>query len=77
MYTPQINDYVTWKDGISGWVYFKGSNYITIEIHVCPKRPEDYQISRIHANNRVLMLCYQKDWSKLTYVKSRSSIYEE
>jgi hypothetical protein len=76
MYQPKINDYVTWKDGIEGWVYFQDSNYITLEIYTRPKNPEDYQISKIHANNRVLMLCYQHQWNELTFVKSRNSIHE-
>ncbi len=74
-YVPQVNDYVHWNY-ISGWVYFKSNSYITIEAYVKPKDPEDYQISPIHANNRLLVICYPDQWNELTYVKSRTSIYE-
>jgi hypothetical protein len=75
-YTPQVNDYVTWKH-IQGWVYFRTNSYVTIEAYVKPKHPEDYQVSPIHANNRLLILCYSNQWKELTYVKSRNSIHEE
>ena len=77
MYTPQVNDYVTWKNNVSGWIYFKGSQYLTIEISVRPKDQADYKVSKLHANNRTLILCYQHHWNELSYVKSRNSIYEE
>jgi hypothetical protein len=35
-YTPQVNDYVVWKD-IEGWVYFTCDEYITIEVGTKPK----------------------------------------
>ncbi len=75
-YVPQVNDYVTWNH-IQGWVYFKTNSYITIEAYVQPKHPEDYHISPIHANNRLLVLCYSDQWKELTYVRSRNSIYED
>ena len=77
MYTPQVNDYVTWKNDISGWIYFKGSKYLTIEISICPKDQDDYEISPLHINKPALILCYRQKWNELTYVKSRNSIYEE
>lgn len=76
MYSPEVNDYVIWKDGLQGWVYFKDANYITIETHVRPKHEDDYQHSPIHANNRLLVLCYANQWKELSYVKKRASIYD-
>lgn len=76
-YIPEINHYVIWKDHLSGWIYFKCENYITIETVVRPKIKEDYKLSKIHANNRLLVLCYREDWKELKYIKSRKSIYEE
>lgn len=75
-YNPKVNDYVTWNH-IQGWVYFKSNAYITIEAAVKPKDPVNYQAAPIHANNRLLVLCYPEQWKELTYVKTRSSIYEE
>lgn len=77
MYSPQINDYVIWKKHVCGWVYFKCEKYITIEMRVKPKNQENYVASPIHANNRLLVLCYHNQWNELQYVKSRETIYEE
>lgn len=76
-YVPQINDYVKWKPHISGWVYFKCDQYITIETIVKAKNLENYLASPIHANNRLLVLCYHNQWKELTYVKKRTTIHEE
>jgi hypothetical protein len=76
-YVPKVNDYVTWKRNVEGWVYFKDSDYITIEVLVKPKNQINYNASPIHANDRLLVLCYQKQWNELNYVKSRTSIYEK
>jgi len=62
---------------IEGWVYFRCNEYITIETSVRPKDNVNYIASPIHANNRLLVICYEEQWENLTYVKSRSSIYEE
>lgn len=77
MYIPKINDYVKWSKGIEGWIYFKDSDYITIEVLVKPKDEINYRASPIHANNRLLILCYSNQWHELHYVKSRESIYED
>jgi hypothetical protein len=76
-YVPKVNDYVRWKNNIEGWVYFKDTYYITIEIGVRPKSIKDYQNSSIHRNDRVLVLCYQEQWEELTYIKSRKSVNDE
>jgi len=81
MYEPKVNDYVLWKqsvgDDIEGWIYFKCSDYITIEINVKPKPEEDFAHSRFHKNERTLILCYNKSWKNLKFVKSRKSVYDE
>ena len=75
-YTPRINDYVKWNKNIEGWIYFKGHEYITIEVYVRPKNTENYRACSLHRNERLLVLCYRNQWDKLTYIKSRNSIYE-
>jgi hypothetical protein len=76
-YEPQVNDYVLWNDKVEGWVYFKGEDYITIKSNVRPKTYENYAACDLHRNDRLLILCYNKQWNELTYVKSRESVYEE
>lgn len=76
-YDPKVNDYVKWKNHICGWVYFKCDQYITIETIVKEKDQENYLAAPIHANNRLLVLCYRNQWKELKYVKSRKSKYEK
>jgi hypothetical protein len=76
-YSPQVNDYVKWKRGVEGWIYFKCNQYITIEQSVRPKDCENYQACSLHRNERLLVLCYEGQWKELTYVKSRKSVYEK
>jgi len=78
-YEPKVNDYVLWNDGkgVEGWVYFKCKEYVTIEISVRPKDEINYQCCSLHRNERVLVLCYNKQWKQLEYVTSRESVYEE
>jgi len=76
-YEPKVNDYVIWKKGVEGWVYFKDVEYITIEASVRPKDSINYYAAPIHANNRLLVLCYSNQWNELKYVKSRISIHEQ
>ena len=77
MYEPQVNDYVTWKKGVEGWVYFKDKEYITIEASVQLKDLQNYNACSIHRNNRLLVLCYHNQWNELEYVTTRESVYEE
>lgn len=77
MYNPRVNDYVIWKNHIRGWIYFRCEQYITIETIVKPKNQENYRASPIHANDRLLVLCYENQWNELEYVKSRKSIHHE
>lgn len=76
-YFPRVNDYVVWVKGVEGWVYFADPEYITIEVLVKPKDPANLRASPIHANNRLLVLCYNNQWHELRYVRSRASVYEE
>ena len=76
-YRPQVNDYVEWTKGVEGWVYFRDDEYITIEYIVRPKDQVNYHACPIHANERLLVVCYKEDWKQLKYVKSRESVYEE
>ena len=76
-YEPQINDYVQWNHKVEGWVYFKGKEYITIEVNVRPKTCENYRACGLHRNDRLLVLCYYNQWNELKYIKSRESVYEE
>lgn len=77
MYEPQVNDYVKWRFNVQGWVYFKCKEYITIEMNVKPKDDDNYRASRIHANDRLLVLCYVNQWKELTYIRSRESVHEQ
>lgn len=76
-YDPQVNDYVIWKKGVEGWVYFKDNEYITIEQSVRPKDRENYFACQLHKNERLLILCYHSQWNELTYVRTRQSKDEE
>jgi len=72
-YTPKINDYIRWKKGVEGWVYFVCNDYITIETNVWEKDEENYEHCKLHRNDRLLVLCYRPQWNELEYVKSRNS----
>lgn len=76
-YSPNVNDYVKWTKEVEGWVYFKDIEYITIEYVVRPKDEVNYECCPIHANERLLVVCYSDQWKELEYVKSRKSRYEE
>ncbi len=76
-YDPKVNDYVKWTKGVEGWVYFKCDEYITIEYSVRPKDEVNYECCSIHANERLLVICYENQWDQLKYIRSRKSFYEE
>ena len=76
-YEPQVNDYVKWKKGVEGWVYFKDEEYITIEYNVRPKDDVNIECCPIHKNNRLLVVCYKQCWNELEYITSRESVYEK
>lgn len=77
MYSPRLNDYVKWKKGIEGWVYFVDQQYITIETNVKPKDQEDLRHSPLHRNKRLLVLCYKEQWGELKQVGYRENKYSE
>lgn len=77
MYEPKVNDYVIWKDHIRGWIYYKDSEYLTIESKVRPKDNVNLLDSPLHANNRLLVLCYASEWNELQYVRSRETIHDD
>ena len=72
-----------------GWVYFKGdpvdneirnkqgwnnlSQYITIEIHVYPKKECRYTSGKPmrHKNIHCLLICNKDNWNELEYVRNR------
>jgi len=79
-YKPRLNDYVKWNKGnhsVEGWVYFVGSEYITIEIRVIPKPEEDLEHGTPHRNNRCLVVCYPQFYSQLEYITHRETIYSQ
>jgi len=72
-YTPQVDDYVKWDHNghtDEGWVYFKGDEYLTIEVSVKDK-PDD--LVPIHKKSHCCVVCYPQYWHELTYIKSRNS----
>jgi len=76
-YKPEVNHYVTWKKDVEGWIYFKDSEYVTIEMLVTPRHHEDVGHTPFHSNDRLLVLCYREQWNELKYVKSRTSMHEQ
>ena len=72
-----------------GWVYFKGdpvdneirikhgwnpvARYITIETSIRPKPYCDYAKSDPHKYIHTLLLCYEKDWKDLQFIKKREN----
>lgn len=66
-YTPEVDDYVIWKD-LKGWIYFKCDQYVTIEIGVKDK-PDD--LVKMHKKTHCCVLCFPENWNELMYVKNR------
>jgi len=81
-------------DWDEGWVYHKGdpvdnekrnkqgwnnrSQYITIEIHVYPKKHCEYSSGKPmrHKNIHCLLICNKDNWNELEYVKNRRDVEE-
>ena len=76
MYQPEVNDYVKWKvklgQDLEGWVYFKSSDYITIEISTKP-RPQCNVSTFLHKRIHVCLCCYEDNWHELEYIRRRVS----
>ena len=70
-YTPRVHDYVKWNHNghtDEGWVYFKGDEYLTIEVSVKDK-PD--ALVNMHKKIHCLVCCFPHDWKDLQYVKNR------
>ena len=73
MYVPEVDDYVVWKQkhfNDEGWVYFKCSSYITIEVGTKDKPDE---VVNLHKKTHILVVCQSQYWNKLEYVKNRGN----
>jgi len=73
-YVPEVNDYVKWNKGkysVEGWVYYKDSEYITIETGVKCKDPDNINDCPIHQKTHTLVLCFPEYYHQLEYVKCR------
>ena len=71
-YEPQVNDYVKWNHH-EGWIYFKGDEYVTIELGTYPKHDD---LVPMHKMYHVLLVCYNYQWHELKYVRTRKSKYD-
>ena len=79
-YIPEVDDYVQWNKGkysVEGWVYFKDQEYITIEIGVKCKDPDNITDCPIHQKTHSLVLCFPEYYHQLTYIKTRANKYDE
>ena len=73
-YSPQVDDYVKWHHNGSvdeGWVYFKGDEYLTIEVSVKDKPKCEYTKEEKHKKVHCLVVCHHWFWNELEYVKNR------
>lgn len=73
MYVPEVDDYVVWKQKHfidEGWVYFKCSSYITIEVGT--KDKPDELVSK-HKKTHILVVCQAQYWKDLEYYLNRRS----
>jgi len=69
-YSPQVDDYVKWRND-EGWVYFKGDEYLTIEVSVKDKPKCEYTKEEKHKKVHCLVVCHHWYWNELQYVKNR------
>ena len=73
-YSPQVDDYVKWEHNGNvdeGWVYFKGDEYLTIEVSVKDKPKCEYTKEEKHKKVHCLVVCHYWFWNELEYVKNR------
>jgi hypothetical protein len=75
IYSPTVNDYVKWKDH-EGWVYFKCSSYITIELGTTPKSDVQLVDGTHHRKNHILLVCHSQYWNELECVGKRDSMID-
>lgn len=70
-YIPQVDDYVKWyhnRQLDEGWIYFKGDEYLTIEVSVKDKSD---QLVDIHKKVHCLVVCHKWHWNELEYIDNR------
>ena len=78
-YVPKLHDYVIWRNGKithEGWIYYKGDEYISIELGVTDKPHCDITTHR-HKKNHILLVCPNWEWHNLEYVTQREDFYDE
>ena len=66
-YTPQIDDYVSWRN-VEGWVYYVDESHLTIEIAV---RPKEDDLVPMHRKHHCLVVVQHFQYDELVYVNSR------
>ncbi len=66
-YTPQIDDYVSWRN-VEGWVYYVDDTHLTIEIAV---RPKEDDLVPMHRKHHCLVVVQHFQYDELVYVNSR------
>ena len=79
-YIPEVDDYVRWnkeQHSVEGWIYYKDSQYITIEIGVKCKNEENVVACPIHEKTHTLVVCFPEYYHQLQYIKTRANKYEE
>ena len=79
-YEPSVDDYVRWnkeQHSVEGWVYYKDSEYITIEIGVRCKDEENVVACPMHEKTHTLVLCFPEYYHQLQYIKTRANKYDE
>ena len=70
-YIPQVDDYVKWHHNHhvhEGWIYFKGDEYLTIEIFV-KNKPDN--LVKMHKKVHCLIVCHKWNWDELEYIDNR------
>ena len=73
-YSPQVDDYVKWHHNGSvdeGWVYFKGDEYLTIEVSVKDKPKCEYTKEEKHKKVHCLVCLLYTSPSPRDYAASR------
>ena len=66
-YSPQIDDYVSWRN-VEGWVYYVDESHLTIEIAV---RPKEDDLVPMHRKHHCLVVVQHFQYDELVYVNSR------
>lgn len=78
-YEPKLHDYIKYYSGNhvhEGWIYFRGDEYISIELGVKDK-PHCDITNHKHCKTHILLVCPSWDWDKLEYIKSRRDFHDD